>query len=333
MASGIIKKMNSTVKGKFFLVIILIVALLLPRIADCQIKKYRGKKILYVNSYHKGYYWSDGEQQGAQNVLAPSGVELRIAYMDAKNNPSEEFNKQAGLKVKKLIEEFEPDVLIVADDNAFKYIVMPYYRDADLPVVFCGINWDISIYGAPYKNTTGMLEVGLIEQVYEHLRKFAKGNRIGFLSPDVLSERRNGEYFAQHIPGGFTYKEYVPDFETWKRKYLEIQDKVDMLIFSTPIGVKDWDWDKAEQFVLENIKVPIEGDIGIALFEIAKIPEEQGEYVARTALKILDGEKPANIPIVKNKKGSLCLNLKVAEKLGVIFSPGLLRSAAKIVRK
>jgi len=142
---------------------------------------YRGKRILYVNSYHKGYDWSDGEQRGAETVLAGSGIDLRIVYMDTKNNTSEEFCRQSALKVKKYIEEFKPDVLIVSDDNAFAYVVAPYYRNGNLPVVFCGVNWDVSVYGAPYKNTTGMIEVALISQLYNHLRKFSKGDRVGFL--------------------------------------------------------------------------------------------------------------------------------------------------------
>jgi ABC-type uncharacterized transport system substrate-binding protein len=336
--SGIIRKMYKTMAGKFFPIIILSIVLLMPKIADSQVKKYAGKKILYVNSYHKGYYWSDGEQEGAEKALAGSGVELKIVYMDTKNNPSEDFSKEAGLKVKNLIDEFKPDVLIVADDNAFKYVVMPYYRDAHLPVVFCGINWDASIYGVPYKNTTGMLEVSLVESTYNHLKKFAKGNRVGFLAFDSSNERKNAEYYPPYFKDGSFSMEFVGDFESWKQKFLEFQNKADILYLASPDGIKNWDMKEAEKFVLENVRIPVGADaapaiLPLVLLGVTKDPQEQGEYAVSTALKILNGEKPSDIPIVKNKKGNLYLNLKIAEKIGAIFTPSMLRNAEEIIIK
>lgn len=325
-------------KSKILLLIILSASLLLPQTADTETKKYPGKKILYVNSYHQGYYWSDGEQEGAQKILADTSIELKIVYMDTKNNPSPEFSKQAGLKVKELIEEFKPDVLIVADDNAFKDVVMPYYRDSGLPVVFCGINWDISVYGAPYTNTTGMLEISLVDSTYNHLKKFAKGSRIGLLAFDSPGERKNAEYYPLYLKEELICMEFVKDFESWKQKFLEFQDTADVLYITSPDGIKNWNIEEAEKFVLEHVRIPLGSDAAPAILPLVllgamKVPEEQGEYTARTALRILDGEKPSDIPIAKNRKGDLYLNLKIAEKLGIIFTPSMLRTAKEIIDK
>jgi hypothetical protein len=234
------------------------------------------------------------------------------------------------------IEGFKPDVVICADDNAFKYVIMPYYRDAALPVVFCGINWEISIYGAPYKNTTGMIEIALIGSLYRHLRKFAKGDRIGLLGYDTWNEHKHAEYAANCIEGGFASMEFVKDFDSWKQKFIELQDKVDMLYLTAPDGIKNWNIAEAERFVLENVYIPVGIDASsilapLGLIGLPKIPEEQDEYAARAALRILDGEKPSNIPVVTNKKGDLYLNLKIADKLGVIFPPLMLRNAKGII--
>jgi hypothetical protein len=40
--------------------------------------------------------------------------------MDTKRNTSEDFKKQAGLKAKKAIADFTPDVVIASDDNGTK---------------------------------------------------------------------------------------------------------------------------------------------------------------------------------------------------------------------
>jgi ABC-type uncharacterized transport system substrate-binding protein len=132
--------------------------------------------------------------------------------------------------------------------------------------------------------------------------------------------------------------EFVKDFDSWKQKFLELQDKADMIYLASPDGIKNWDMQKAEQFVLKHVRVPVGTDaapalITLTLLGVTKDPQEQGEYAAQTALRILDGEKPADIPIAKNKKGNLNLNLKIAEKLGIIFPPAMLRNAKEIIDK
>ena len=71
---------------------------------------------------------------------------------------------------------------------------MPHYKDADLPFVFCGLNWDASSYGLPYANVTGMVEVTPIPQIIRLLRSYAKGDRIGYLAEDTTTKRKELEY-------------------------------------------------------------------------------------------------------------------------------------------
>jgi hypothetical protein len=325
-------------KRKFYSVIILSVVLFIPKIADSQVKKYPGKKLFIVNSYHKGYFWSDGEQEGLEKALAGTGIEVKVAYMDAKNNPSVEFSKQAAAKVKKTIDEFKPDILVTIDENAYTYVAMGYYCGKDLPVLFCGLDWDVSPYGKVCKNTTGILEIPLTESNSNHLRKFAKGKRVGVLGYDSPGEHDSFKHIPEYFNGEVICMEYVKDFASWKQKFLEIQDKADMLYLASPAGIKDWDIKEAEKFVLENVRVPIGADAGsamlpVVLLGITKVPQEQGEYLAHAAMRILAGEKPSDIPIVKNKKGDLYLNLKIAEKIGVIFTPSMLRNAKEVIGK
>jgi len=132
--------------------------------------------------------------------------------------------------------------------------------------------------------------------------------------------------------------EFVGDFESWKQKFLEFQNKADILYLASPDGIKNWDMKEAEKFVLENVRIPVGADaapaiLPLVLLGVTKDPQEQGEYAVSTALKILNGEKPSDIPIVKNKKGNLYLNLKIAEKIGAIFTPSMLRNAEEIISK
>jgi len=305
------------------------------KVNETPTKTYEGKRILYIDSYNTGYEWSDGVTRGIENTLNGTGVELQIFRMDTKRNDSNAFAEQAGLRAKSIIEDFRPDVVITSDDNAFKYVVMPYYKDADIPVVFCGINWDVSVYGGPYKNTAGMIEVSLPSQLISYLKGYSKGNRIGYLSADTETERKNALYYNKLFKINFTKIYFVKTHEEWEEAFLKLQDEVDILIFENNAGINDWNDSQAEAFALNNTKIPVgttnPWTMQSSLIGMTKIADEQGEWSARTALRILDGTHPSDIPIVTNKKGMLYVNLKIAEKLGVIITPDLLKNA-QIIR-
>jgi len=292
---------------------------------------FEGKKVLFINSYHKGYEWSDGIELGVRQGLEGSGVQLITFQMDSKNNADEDFIKRMALEVKALIERTKPDVVISADDNAFKYVIQPFYKGEEIPVVFCGLNWDASVYGAPYKNTTGMVEVSLIESLINNLKQFTKGKRIGYLSSDTLSEHKDGENIRKQLHIDLDKEVYVKTFEQWKESVLQMQKDVDMLLIVNNAGIKGWDQTEAEEFVLKKNTLPTgtmnEWMIATALIGLLKSPEEQGEWSAQTALQILNGEKPSEISLVKNKRGTFVLNFILADALDIIFSPALIRQA------
>ena len=298
-------------------------------------KMYEGKKILYIDSYNEGYEWSDGVTRGIENILNNTGVELKIFRMDTKRNNSMISIEKAGQRAKSVIDEFRPDVVIVSDDNAFNYVIMPYYRDADLPVVFCGINWDVSIYGGPYKNTAGMIEVSLTSQLLSYLNEYSKGNRIGYLSADTETERKNALYYHKLFNINFAKIYFVKTQEQWKEAFLKLQNEVDIFIFENNAGINNWSDSDAGAFALNNTKIPVgttnSWTMQSSFIGMTKIADEQGEWSARTALGILNGNRPSDIPIVTNKKGMLYVNLKIADKLGAIIKPELLKNA-QIIR-
>ncbi|MEK9149809.1 MAG: ABC transporter substrate binding protein, partial [Candidatus Desantisbacteria bacterium] len=227
--------------------------------------------------------------------------------------------------------EFKPDVVIAADDNAAKYIIAAYYKDAKLPLVFCGLNWDASVYGMPYTNVTGMVEVSLTNEIINNLRSYARGNRLAYLSADTETERKNEVYYKKILNLSFDKVYYAKTLEEWKQAFLKLQDEVDMIIIENNAGIPDWDDKAAEEFVLANVKVPAGTTnpwmVPFSLLGITKVAEEQGIWSAQTALKILGGTSPANIPLVTNKQGKFSLNMKVANKIGVVFKPALLKHA------
>ncbi len=291
-------------------------------------------KVLFINSYHPGYEWSDGVEEGLEDELAGHAVQLQKFYMDSKRKRSAEEISAAARAARELIQSTQPDVVITSDDNAAKHVIQRYFRDSLIPFVFTGVNWDASIYGFPSRNVTGMEEVSLIKSIVKQLRAYAKGDSIGLISIDAISGRRNAEYFEKQLNRRFDQTFYVKTFAEWKQKIVELQSLVDMVILENPKGISGWDNKMGLTFLQENTRVPI-GTTHVwlapyALLTIAKIPQEQGRWAARTVQRILQGTKPGDIPIVQNKEGRLYINLNIGQRLGVIFTPELIKTATII---
>lgn len=244
--------------------------------------------------------------------------------------------EQAALTVKTLIESWKPDVVIASDDNASKYLIVPYFKDSDLPFVFCGVNWDASKYGFPTQNVTGMIEVQLVDQLIAYLAPYAKGERIGSLRAETMTNRIEAEHFEMQT-GKKIHTYFVDNIADWKARFVQLQDEVDMILMGDLNSIKTWNGaSKIEvvRFMVEHTKVPTgrwdahyKND---ALITVSTVPREQGEYAGRVALAILDGTPPQDIPLAKNKKAQIFLNMKLAKQLGIIFPMELVGSAQLI---
>jgi ABC-type uncharacterized transport system substrate-binding protein len=336
--------MNNRMTGFFALF-----GLLMMSLGAQAVSPYAGKKILFIDSYHEGYVWSDGITEGVKRVLLsqavlytpkdqrdkPSGIKLKILRMDTKRKSAEESKQLAAVRAKAEIESFKPDVVIACDDNAAKYLIEPFYKDADLPFVFCGVNWDASVYGFPYKNVTGMIEVDLADEVIAHLKPHAKGERIGIIGADNETTQKVVENYRR-VFGIVPAQTYLStSFAAWKNNFIRAQEEVDMLFLLSHAGINDWDDAQAKAFVEATIKIPTgtahEQEPAYAVISFTKVAQEQGVWAAQTALRILDGVSPADIPIAANAQSHLILNLRLAEKLDITFEPDLL-NLAEIIR-
>ncbi len=290
-----------------------------------------GKKIFYLNSYHQGYGWSDGIQRAVVENLNGTGVELKIHWMNSKLHQEPEFIARAAREAHAAIEAFKPDVLIASDDNASRHVVMPYYRDTALPVVFCGVNWDAGVYGYPYSNATGMVEVTLVDKVVAHLETYARGKRLGYLAGNRVTARKQGDYYQRRFNLHLDKVYYVDNFAQWRDAFLRLQQEVDMLIIGIHDGIPDWDMEWAVRLAREHSRIPTgatyEWLMPLTLLGLTIIPEEQGEWAAQTALRILDGTPPSEIPPVYNQRGKLFLNLVLGNRLGIVFDKDLLKIA------
>jgi len=296
--------------------------------ADAQLA---GKKVLFVNAYHEGYPWSDGEEKGAKMALQSSGVKLDFVRMDVKRHQGDAaFAKAAALKVKADIEAGKPDLVILADDPAVQLVLVPYFNNSSIPFVFCGVNWEATKYGLG-KNTTGMVEVALVKELLSGLKDYAKGSRVGFLTVDSETERIEGPYYTKALGLSFASERYVKTLAEWKTAFLEMQRSVDVLFIGNYAGINDWSDADAAAFAQANSRIP-SGSIydfmmPYVMLGYTKIAEEQGAWAGKTALEILGGKAPASIPVAANKQAKILINAKLAGRAGIVFKPELVKIA------
>jgi ABC-type uncharacterized transport system substrate-binding protein len=288
------------------------------------------KRVLHIDSYHPGNEWNDRIVAALRGTLTGSTIELRVFHMDTKRRSSESDIRASALEARRIVDEFKPDVVTTSDDPAVQAFVMPYLRDAAIPVVFCGLNWDASAYGLPYRNTTGMVEVSPIPQIVKLLRRHARGSRLGFLAEDTNVKRKELAFHERLF--GITYDKtyFVSSHAAWKDAFLRAQEEVDMLMILGVGALPDWNLADASRFAEERSEIPTGTDFewltAVSLIGVVKSPQEQGRWVGHATLRILEGVQPSAIPLSYNREGELFFNDRIARRLGIKNLPPLARA-------
>lgn len=293
------------------------------------------KKCLYVGSYHKGYAWQDGIEQGLVSALEGK-CEFKRFDMDTQRNTAPEFAQQKALEAKALIESWQPDVVIASDDNASKFLVKPHFKDAKIPFVFCGVNWSVDDYGYPYSNVTGMIEIDAIRPLIKEVQRVNPNVKTGAcLTQPQISETKFCERF-QEFGASYGIKLKTITFTTmeeFEKHYMAAQDS-DFVIFVNSAGIKNWDANKAKKIILARSKklslAVNEWMNAYTMLSFTKIAEEQGEYSGEVAVKILAGAKPSDFPIVSNRKWNIFVNEPILNATSIKIPGDLLRKAKKV---
>ncbi len=300
-------------------------------------------RCLLLYSYHVGYAWNDAVDRGASEVLGEQ-CEIRRFYMDSKRNPAPRAIRAKAEEVMGVVMEWEPDIIIAADDNASKYVVAPYLKGSRTPVVFCGVNWSVEGYGYPYINATGMVEVApidaLLEQTEAAMSASLQGRpfrkiRTHFIDADRLSARKIYAWFKKAFDqrGMELIPHFVHTFEEWKLAYREAQQD-DLVLLINHAGIEGWDRQQAEVFVAAEGKVFSASNHdwmkSLVALTVAKVPQEQGEWAATTVLKILNGTPISEIPIETNRRTVRFAHPRLLDGLGVTLPLSVSEGAASV---
>ena len=287
-------------------------------------------KVLIVMSYDEQYAWEQEIREGLDEVLQGT-CETRYVYLDTKRDLAggEEKSKAAY----RVFEEFGPDGVIAADDNAQSMFVVPYLKDkVDAPVVFCGVNAEAKAYGYPSKNVTGIVErlhigktIAFAQQLIPSIKTIALVLKDSPSGKAVYEQYRNeqNQYPARTI--GFitpnTLEEALEAVENLK-------DKTDAIFYETMEGIRDktgriYTDREVLPLLREKYGKPIVAnnlyhvEYG-AFCAVIKTGQEQGRKAAEMLLSAMRGTPVSQIPVVGNREGKRVINLNVMKSLGVL---------------
>jgi ABC-type uncharacterized transport system substrate-binding protein len=258
--------------------------------------------------------------------------------MDTKRNTSQAWMTEISEKAIKEINEFKPDVLMVFDDNACRYVA-EQFKDSDLKIVFCGMNGDPEDYGFPADNITGVLERELWSESFELVKELKPSvkNAVILLDSSATSAQTARRIESSSLMNELMAVYRISTFDAWKNTVIQCQDSAEALGLFVYFALKDSSGntvpaDEVLKWTLENNKLPEFAILDFtvengALCGVIETGHTQGKLAAQLALKILDGKDPADLNILSPNKGERLINKNRAAQLEIDLSKEVKRNA------
>lgn len=127
-------------------------------------------------------------------------------------------------------------------------------------------------------------------------------DRIGFLAADTPSSHKDAQWIRRGVREE-VIERYVRSYDEWRASFIEMQSQVNVLILGNNSGIVGWDDDSARNVAQSNTKIPT-----------GCVMEWMAEYA-----------------MIGYSKGSLLLNKKIAETIGLKFPQSFVKKASMII--
>ena len=250
-------------------------------------------RLFVVSSYHKEYLWSQSTQQGlvaglldfgyldnaAQgdtftetDYIETSTTVLKKVWMDTKHKNSELEMGNATASIMQELQAFQPDLVLLGDDNAANFIGNQLLYTAT-PVVFWGINGLplkyglVDTLGQPGHNVTGVWQAGYHKESVELLHQLVpEAKTFAIISCDSVSSRpkiKQIEALARkgELPLELAGTVVTNSFPEFKEQVLALAKKVDAFFILNHDTMRDENGKHVDmltvgRWYLENINLP-----------------------------------------------------------------------------
>lgn len=293
-------------------------------------------KVLVVMSYEEDYPWDAEIREGIEAVLGGTS-EIRYFYMDTKTNLA--AGPEKAKEAYEMYQDFQPDGVITADDNAQSMFVVPYLKGKAVPVMFCGVNAAPADYGYPAANVSGILEryhiaesIALVQQLVPDARKIAYVLRDSPAGKAIIQqinqEKEKYSISSLTIKEPKTLPEALADVT-------ELKDSVDVLFMTVWQGIPDAEGRPMTDrevipLITEAFGKPTIGAVAFqvksgALCAVVQTGQEQGRTAAEMLLKAMQGTPVSDLPITRNMNGKRMINVNELKALNIQPKPIVLR--------
>ncbi len=133
------------------------------------------KKILVINSYHKGFEWVDDYTRAIQDTLGQN-YQIVSIDMNTKRIAKSEFNKAKKNALNEYLKQ-KPDLVFLCDDNALSLLGVKLLKE-NAKIVFLGINNNPRKYFSNNQlfKMHGVLEQPLIRRSISFLKEIMRKN-------------------------------------------------------------------------------------------------------------------------------------------------------------
>jgi PAS domain S-box-containing protein len=296
------------------------------------------RQVLHLASYHQGYRWTDDIQAGLAETLRRSGqgeqVVLQVEYLDAKRVFDEPHQLNLVGLLRHKFAGRGPDLVIASDDDAFEFMKRfggELFPGA--PWVFCGVNNFDDARVAGLAGLTGVAEdVDFAGTLEAALRLFPQARRLAVVGDSSTAGEQNLQAFMRVWPAwegrleliqlrDLPWAELIDGLEA-----LPADSLVLFLSFSSPGSSgavqQASALQRATALLAQHAKVPFftcwpfvmgHGILGGVMTDGLY----QGRAAAEMGLRILAGERPEDIPIMRQSPNRLILDYAQLERFGL----------------
>lgn len=323
-------------------------------------------RLFIVSSYHRSYLWSQSTQKGvgaallkygyldnaqqAQQLADTDAITSRRAiirkdWMDTKRKDSRADMASATARIMAAIRGFQPDLVLLGDDNAARYIG-GQLLDSTTPVVFWGINGLPLKYGlvdsmdAPGRNVTGVWQSGYHKESLDLLKRLVpRAKSFAILACDSESSRPNIKMIEQlaqrgSLPLQLVDKTVTNSLEEFKARALAMSSRTDAFFILNHDTLRDArgnhvDMLEVGRWYLNTIRIPeashedqfvLEG----MLLTANDSGYNQGHLAVEMAIGILEkGLHPGRMAVRTPERGPYLVNRHRARQLGINLDPAM----------
>lgn len=325
----------------------LVLLILMPGMAAA------GQRVFIVYSYHPDYFWQQDEEQGIKNALRGMDIVFGSYGLDSKKHQAQEWLAQQVKICLEKIEVFQPDVIITCDDNATKTIGKAFFKQK-IPVVFLGLNGEPEAYGLvesgrrqhPGANITGVLERHYYRDAAVLLQTVLLANNLKVDKLDIITDDsctstillKSLREEPWEPPWERIFLPQVETFSQYKKQFLGVNQPGHAVFIYNLETFKD----AAAQHVPDaevvawtskHLAMPAVAfhehylEKGAALCGVVVSGRTQGYHAGLKVKQILGGVTAGEIPMDRPPKGTVILNISVAQRLGIKIPLEILLSA------